>query len=520
MKNRKFLYLLPLLISFTITSCVDILPKVEYITYDIDSSLIEKTSIGINKVKNKYNYSDVSQNSAYSISSCPSVGNPKILVVPIWFTDSSLYIKNKDTVRGDIETAYFGSISENGWESVSTYYEKDSFNNVHLSGVVSPWYEVNASSEYYYNASLGEGQPDKVSLLVEEVVNWYKSISNLDTLVDFDSDKDGYLDGVALVYGAPNYQSLGRSDASNLWAYCYWLSNPDNKNINNPGPNVFNWSSYDFMYDSSTALIRAGSYYGYGDTRFCNVDSHTYIHEFGHTFGLQDYYDYNRGSSYCPGGAFSMQDYNVGAHDPFSRFALGWIKPYVPIKTSTFTLKTIESSGEAILLSYAFDGSPFDEYILLELYSSERLNEFDASHEYRGSSKGPESVGVRVWHIDARLARSYGYRWKITNNPTKGYVINATDNTSGEDSYSNYFFGNSNYNTMQLIRNDTNKTYEEVFPLEEDDLFKAGDSFSIEKYRNQFPGFSSDFNNGDPFYWTVTFNSLTDEGMTITCKLG
>ena len=53
------------------------------------------------------------------------MGKANILVIPVWFTDSSNYIleDNKDNVREDIQTSYFGSNDETGWRSVKTYYE-------------------------------------------------------------------------------------------------------------------------------------------------------------------------------------------------------------------------------------------------------------------------------------------------------------------------------------------------------------------------------------------------------------
>ena len=50
------------------------------------------------------------------------------------------------------------------------------------------------------------------------------------------------------------------------------------------------------------------------------------------------------------------------------------------------------------------------------------------------------------------------------------------------------------------------------------DLFKTGDTFSISSYKKQFPG-STKFNNGNSFNWSVSFDSVTSSGMTITCTL-
>lgn len=64
---------------------------------------------------------DYMENNVYALSATPSIGKAKLLVIPIWFTNSSKYIASdkKEQVRSDIETAYFGTEEETGWNSVN-----------------------------------------------------------------------------------------------------------------------------------------------------------------------------------------------------------------------------------------------------------------------------------------------------------------------------------------------------------------------------------------------------------------
>ena len=144
-------------------------------------------------------YKDYVENNIYDIDSTPCQGNPKILVVPIWFTDSNLYIKanEKEQVRSDIEDAYFGSNTDTGWRSVKTYYEELSNNKIHLTGVVTDWYTCSESSRQYYNIKTGQA---KTNQLVTTVVDWYREQSGDTTMTSFDSDHNGYLDGVMLIF--------------------------------------------------------------------------------------------------------------------------------------------------------------------------------------------------------------------------------------------------------------------------------------------------------------------------------
>ena len=488
--------------------------KVDTLLYDIDDKYIIQDE-NCNKVKAKYTYEDYSNNNAFEISSVPSIGEANLLVIPIWFTDSSNYIDEdkKELVREDIETAYFGSESDTGWESVGTYYNKDSFGRLDYKGVVSPWYEIDKSSEYYYSSNNGAR---RTSQLVSSAVEWYKELSG-SNLTEFDVNKDGYIDSVILIYGSPDNMAMENWEADNMWAYCSWIQDSRKQSKKNPGANAFCWASYDFMYGYEEALERTGHSYNYGDCSSCNLDTHTYIHEMGHLFGLPDYYDYT--GQYAYSGIFSMQDENIGAHDPFSRFALGWSDPYIPTKTTTIEVNPMEVDGSCILLASEFTGSPFTEYILLELFTPDGLNELDCYQAYKFRPSGPVTSGVRIWHVDARLAAfNVQYDdWTITDDASKNRVYSATSNSSPSEETGYYdFAGSTDYKTLQLIRNDKNSSWKNSSPLSEGDLFYEGDTFSISDYRNQFPN-KTYFNSGHYFPWTVAFDEVGQYGMTVTC---
>ena len=250
-------------------------------------------------------YYTYGQHNGYGSVTCPLEGNVKLLVIPVWFNNSGNYINSskKETVRSDIQKAYFGSNSETGWRSVASFYEEESNGELHLTGTVSEWWNSGISSTTAKYE--GQGYDFDTGEFVKSAVDWYFENHSSDSPVNYDSDRDGYLDGVMLIYGSPNYATL-RESTNNLWAYCYWVDQAQ-KSVSNPGVNVYFWASYDFMYGSNTASSHTGYSYYYGDTANCTIDAHTYIHEMGHVFGLEDYYDYAGATS--PAGAYSMQDH-------------------------------------------------------------------------------------------------------------------------------------------------------------------------------------------------------------------
>ena len=472
-------------------------------------------------------YKEYTLNSATGTGVTPASGTAKILVVPIWFTDSTNYIdqNHREDIRSDIETAYFGSNDDTGWRSVSTFYAEESLGAITLTGTVSEWYEIGKAASYYSSESNGASRTQS---LASAAANWYFTNHTSEKRTDYDCDKDGFIDGVMLIYAHPDYSTLGYSgySMSNLWAYCYWANNSRNKT--NPTVSQYFWASYDFMYSREDAYTRTGkSYNASGDTSHCYIDAHTFTHEMGHMFGLDDYYDYS--GSYSPAGAFSMQDHNVGSHDAFSILSLGWGKAYIPTETTTINLKPMTQSGEMILLTPSWNefNSAFDEYLLLEYYTPDGVNEMDATYTYSGSVKGPSVSGIRVWHVDARMvyyeSDGRARTSQITTNPNYEcyygvqLAMSNTYNKNGVDEGylsplgSNYY----NYNLLQIIHNSTTLSSANSNNFSSSSLFKAGSSFSMSHYGKQFVN-TGKLNQNIDLGFTFEVNSLNSEYASIT----
>ena len=472
-----------------------------------------------------YTINDLVNHSVYTIDNMPSSGNIKILVIPVWFSNSKdhiaggLFSKSQDQVREDIATAFFdrdasGNEKLASWKSVKRYYEEASFGKLHIDGAVTGWYSINKrANEISNNAST-------VSL-VKNAVAWAKQQYTSVDWSEYDADNDGYLDCVSVIYGYHNsnykegfggYTRPSRSN-DNLWAYTYWVQDSRLKSKTNPGPNTFLWASYDFMYKE----------YGAGaNTEEDKVDAHTFIHEMGHCMGLEDYYDYNTNNSSCKAGGFSMQDCNVGGHDPYSRMVFGWVTPYVPTNDCTITLEPFENSGDCIVLSPSFAKSPFDEYIILEYYIPGGLNAFDSGAAWsKGYPTGSETAGIRVWHVDSRLLeyKSYpsstdeGYQIAKTIN-SKYYYLLGLSNTTYSKEYIDYVSpcpALRNYSLLHMIRNSSSMTFRpgDKEYMSTSDLFRAGETFSLEEFNSQFVN-NNTLDNSLELPIRVTVESLGD----------
>ena len=475
-------------------------------SFDIDVK--EVTSIS--KTKLSYTYDDYTQYNYSDIDSCPLEGNPKLLIIPVWFSDSANFIdeSKKEIVREDIAKAYVGTTQDTGWNSVKTYYEAESFHKITLDATVTDWYNISDSYTVYAPESAGY----KTVALVKSASDYYFNNSS-DSRLNYDSNRDGYLDGVILIYAAPDYDSLGDESSKNLWAYCYWTG--QNASKASPTAKTFFWASYDFLYGSNV-IEKTGHEYSRGYTENgVEIDTHCLIHEMGHVFGLQDYYDYS-GYEFTPAGGFSMQDFNVGGHDPYSVMAYGWADPYIPNESMIISIGDFQSTHDVILLASHSTNSPFDEYLLLEYYTPTFLNEMDSEHAYRYNyPQGPNQGGIRLWHVDARLFSNYPSESNLTTNPKKGRVSHAMSITYDGDYASQMGRAYYNYNILQLIRNSMYSTYTPKENLRTSDLFYEGSSFDMNIYPNQFVN-KTKMNDNSDLGWSFKVERIKEHNAIIT----
>lgn len=443
----------------------------------------------------------------------PSTGTQNILVIPVSLTD---YATNATAANlQQIRTTFFGKSEETSWESLASYYAKSSYGKLTLTGKVTDWFDCGYSSSQLTKLT-GSGTNaeyyDPTWTVLEKAVEWYKK-SNSD-IAAYDNNKDGILDGVWLVYSAPHFSQTNGLSEDLFWAYTYWDYDALelNPSSNNPLAVNYCWASYDFASE------------GYGENGF---DAHTYIHETGHLLGLDDYYVSNtlaNTKNYGPMGGVDMMDYNIIDHNAYSKFAFGWEEPYLVSGGCEITLKPAASSGESILLPTGdgWNGSAFDEYLLLEYYTPTGLNAKDALAAYPGNGvQGFEENGVRIYHVDARMAKEnssgfVGYTDTLVSNETY-YTAAAHSNSNG------YNVTNSSFRLIQELdctkkRNfDTDSDNGDSIVADDSSLFHSGSSFAFADYAHSFP--KTTMNDGTAFPYQIHFGEQNAEGALITISL-
>lgn len=366
----------------------------------------------------------------------PSVGDISVLVIPVQIPGYTF----SDAQLAKLKKAFSGTAEDTGWESVASFYQKSSYGKLNLTFDFTDIYQASKTAKDYEEYWDAAARIDGSALLLSE------ALAHFDNSIDYtkyDTNGDGCIDAVYIIYSAPvDYDS----DDSFYWAYV--TNYAGEEYYDGLWANYYMFAGVDFM-DENTAELGL------------TINTETYIHETGHLFGLDDYYDYadSEGANEGLGGA-DMMDYNVGDHGVYSKIMLGWMDATIVTSTTTITISASATKGECILIPLSFNNSYFSEYLLIDLYSATGLNEMEANQPYNSNMLyGGASYGVRIYHVSSSCANGY----------------------STEDYYSVTDYNNSytNPSLIKLVEADGEKRFASSDGIAvETDLWHAGDIFS------------------------------------------
>ena len=396
----------------------------------------------------------------------PSVGDINVLVVPVQFAGDTITAKDLEKLN----IAFNGTSAQTGWESVKTFYSKSSYGKLNLTFDIQTVFEAPQNATYYENYKKRVNYEGSYYYELGDTLILTQVLAYLEPLIDltkYDSNNDGVIDAVYLIYSAPvNYES----DDSLFWAFTAWYGGEEY--YDDLWAYSYLFAGFDFMDED------------YG-TNGMKVNAETYIHETGHLLGLDDYYDYKDevGCNLGLGGA-DMMDFNHGDHGAFSKIMLGWTDATIVDSTATLTIGNLVSTGDCILIPLNFNNSYFSEYLLIDLYSASSLNAYASEALYDGAS-----YGVRIYHVTA-------------------WARNPYENEYG--SFTDYNNTDTEFALIRLIEADG----EYDFNSTEDcaaasDLWQAGDSLS-----KVFSTFTR--NDGKLVNFDITINSVSNDEASIT----
>jgi len=252
-------------------------------------------------------------------------------------------------------------------KSMASYYKALSRGQLTVTGQAVGYVRAPRPYSYYTNGQSGTGQTfpqNTPGLLVDALTEFCKTNS----LKPFDTDNDGYVDGIFLIHagGGAEAEADAARRKNMIWSHKWTLPTP----FTNSGVKVF-------AYSTEPEDGRVG----------------VFAHEFGHVLGLPDLYDSSYRSrgigDWClmSGGSWGGNGNNPTRMSCWCLSNLGWITPANVKKAGTLTLDTLENDPKACYRVWS-NGASGPEYFLLE------------NRQKVGQDSALPGSGLAVWHID------------------------------------------------------------------------------------------------------------------------
>ncbi len=465
------------------------------------------------EVINEYNIEDYSEKNIANWKFTPAKGKVPLLVIPV-ITPGDEALATEENWNM-IDKAFFGNSTSLNYESVHSYYYKSSFGQLDFTGGTTGYFSP-STIDARYNKFTGYTE-DNVFDLPQIALDWAEKEYHLD-LNDYDSNNDGYVDGIWFVY-------LHKASSANTMTWAFTSStNAENEDGKKPIANCFGWASIDFINDKFASNTSGAVF------KNSACDAHVLIHETGHMLGLKDYYSYGRDSygystNYAPLGEADMMDHNVGDHNPYSKLYLNWITPYVVYGDCEITIPTSQEKNAVIVIpddtkSIKKDENgnvifnTMDEYLVLDYYSDKNMNSSDYDCY---NVKHVEGMGARIYHVDNRVVNVYqdskqNYVYELYDDPLTPFKEGNTDriykvisnSESGSRAESNYGLPSEAdaFDEVRLISAENN-LLSTSNPVSNSALFQKGSTFTLDGYRTQFN--KAEFNNGKTCSYSISF---------------
>ena len=328
------------------------------------------------------------------LNGCPTVSinkNPAVLVIPIEFSDVTA--SSKGYTIDKIEKAFNGKSGETDYYSLRDYFYLSSYGQLDLDiTVLDYWFRPSKTSSYYIDLSENNNQGIPVLGVNKIIDEFLSSVVNSMDLSMFDSDNNGLIDAIVLI------NTLNISSETDMnWAYRHWnyYTDADGYYYQYDGvsANDYMWASYQFMFEGYDDEYNVS--YDHVDL----INTFTYIHEFSHVLGAEDYYDYAGKND--PMGGCDMMDALCGDHSAFTKFNYGWLTTSRLItaeSTVSVQLEAFAKSGDTIIIANDWndDLGLYQEYYIVAYYTNEGLNAGENAGFFTRE-------GIVVYHVNASL---------------------------------------------------------------------------------------------------------------------
>ena len=326
----------------------------------------------------------------------------KVLVIPVQFSDATADSKGYTIEK--VDAAFNGTGTD--YYSVSEYYYQSSYGKLNLEFVVlDNWFMPQYESTYYASQTkvlLGEVTAIGDQMIMREAL-LYLDERGWD-LSQFDADINGRIDAVVMI----NTLTIDHANTF-YWAYKYTeLYVGAGGTYDGVYVNDYVWAPYQFLLDT-------GDQQTFEDQ--C-MNTYTYIHEFGHILGADDYYDTSyRGCVSLHG--YDVMDAKLGDQNAYTKFNYGWLTTSRLVTAEegvTLTLEDFSKNGDTIIIANNWDDElgAYQEYYLLVYYTNGGLNDSAKKAGYFAEE------GILVYHVNASLYDFYELGYDVYNSNTHG----------------------------------------------------------------------------------------------------
>lgn len=354
--------------------------------------LTERQADGIRKAKN----SDLQVDESF-----PSVGNQRLLMVLVNFGDTQPTFSQSD---------FDNMMNGEGYAGIGSfrdYYLEASYGKLDISTTVTRWVTLPYDKSYY-------GSEGAVNIIRDALTELDSEIN----LADFDNDKDGVLDGLAVIHQGAGQEYSG--SAADIWSHSSTI--------------------YGMAFDG----IQVRRYTIEPERLGTNGPISTIgvvCHEFGHNLGAPDFYDTdyeNSGGEYCGTGRWDLLgsgawNGNYGDRpagiNMWQKIQLGWCEPTVLSESADVSgMKSADKEPAA----YRMDTTVPGEYFIME--NRQQSGSFDYALP---------GHGLIIYHVDESLIRNTVVENTLNASfPQAIYTVCSSSGTEPNSSTSS--FGNIN----------------------------------------------------------------------------
>lgn len=304
-----------------------------------------------------------------SITTFPKSGSPRALVILAEYADVKFSIP-------DPAEYYTAMLNLEGFDRDGATGSAADYFAACSNGRFRPRFDVCGpltlpEKQRYY----GSNTPTNDALAYRMIIHACDSLAaNGFDFTPYDTDGDGIIDNIYLIYAGNGESSGNLKDADTVWPHSWDIQTAGG------GKPIYSGLLLSH-YACSSELIANGMPDGIG----------TFCHEFSHVIGLPDLYSTGAGYAVTPDswscldtGCHLNNSRTPALYSAFERMSLGWLDPTPIITEDDYTLSPLVTGNCAYIIRTERD----KEFFILE---NRRLQGWDS---YLAGE------GMLVWHID------------------------------------------------------------------------------------------------------------------------